>query len=171
MTDFGPGFEILLQSLVLFVMLLGLGGLIVPIFPGLTVMWLATVVYAVLEAANLNMHWIDWTLFAFITILMIAGNIVDNIIIAKKMRDVAIPWRSIVISYVAGILAGIFLTPLIGLVASLFGLFGAEYLRLRDRKQAVISTKAYMIGWGWAFAARFSIGVVMTGLWMLWAWF
>ncbi len=170
MTDFGPGFEFLLQGLVLFVMLLGLVGLIVPIFPGLTVMWLATAVYAFVEAANLKMDWIDWTLFALITILMIAGNIIDNIIIAKKMRDVKIPWRSIVISYVAGILASIFFTPLIGLVASPFALFGAEYLRLRDRKQAVTSTKAYLTGWGWAFAARFSIGIVMTGLWMMWAW-
>jgi uncharacterized protein len=171
MTELGAAFEILLQSLVLFVMLLGLVGLLVPIFPGLTVMWLATAVYAFVEAANLTMDWMDWTLFVLITILMIAGNIVDNIIIAKKMRDVAIPWRSIVISYVAGILASIFFTPLIGLAASPFALFGAEYLRLRDRKLAITSTKAYMVGWGWAFAARFSIGVVMTGLWMLWAWF
>ena len=27
---------------------------------------------------------------------------------------------------------------------------------------------AYMIGWGWAFAVRFVIGLAMIGLWMLW---
>lgn len=171
MTNFELWLEAFLQVATLFILLIGLAGLIVPIFPGLTVMWLATLVYALAQAANLKMAWIDWTLFTIITLLMLGGNVVDNIIIAKKMRDVSIPWRSIVIAYVAGILASIFLTPLVGLLASPLALLGAEYLRLRDRKLAVTATKAYMTGWGWAFAARFSIGFVMLSLWMLWAWF
>ena len=32
------------------------------------------------------MSWVDWVLFAVITLLAIAGGIVDNIIIASKMR-------------------------------------------------------------------------------------
>lgn len=171
MTNFEIWLEAFLQVATLFILLIGLGGLLIPIFPGLTVMWLATLAYALVEAANLKMGWIDWTLFAIITLLMLGGNVVDNIIIAKKMRDVSIPWRSIGIAYAAGILASIFFTPLIGLVASPLALLGAEYLRLRDRRQAIAATRAYMTGWGWSFAARFSIGFVMLSLWMLWAWF
>jgi uncharacterized protein YqgC (DUF456 family) len=170
MTGFGPGFEILLQAMVLFVMLIGLVGLIMPIFPGLTVMWLATLTYALLQSAREQMAWIDWTLFAVITVLMLGGNVIDNIIIAKKMRDVSIPWGSILIGYAAGLVGSIFFTPVIGVVAAPLGLLAAEYLRLRDRQQAVRATQAYVSGVGWAFAARFSIGVVMTGLWMAWAW-
>jgi hypothetical protein len=70
----------------------------------------------------------------------------------------------------AGIVASIFLTPLAGLVASPAGLYAAEYMRLRDRSAAWISTRSYMTGWGWSLAARLLIGVVMLGLWMLWAW-
>jgi uncharacterized protein YqgC (DUF456 family) len=171
MTGFGPGFEVLLQAMVLFVMLFGLVGLIVPIFPGLTVMWLAALFFALVQAANGQMAWIDWTLFGLITALMIGGNVVDNIIIAKKMREVSIPWSSILLSYLAGIVVSFIFTPLIGLVAAPLALLGLEYLRRKDRQAAVIATKAYVTGWGWAFAARFSIGVVMTGLWMGWAWF
>ena len=171
MTDLGPGFEILLQTLVLFILLLGLAGLMIPIFPGLTVMWLAVTVYALVEHANLNMYGIDWTLYALITVLMIGGNIVDNIIMARKMREASTPWSSIAVSYLAGIVASIFLTPLTGLLAAPLALYAAEYFRLRDRRQALTSTKAYVTGFGWGFAARFSIGVLMTGLWMLWAWF
>jgi len=75
-----------LDTIVLFFMLVGLVGLIVPVFPGLTVMWLPTLVYAILQAARGLMTWVDWLLFVLITLLMIGGNIVDNIIIAKKMR-------------------------------------------------------------------------------------
>jgi hypothetical protein len=86
------------------------------------------------------------------------------------MRDKAIPWRSIILGFAAGIVASIFFTPLAGLVASPLGLFGAEYMRLRDRQAAIDSTRAYMTGFGWSVAARVGIGIVMLILWMLWAW-
>jgi hypothetical protein len=62
------------------------------------------------------------------------------------------------------------LTPLVGLIAAPLGLFLAELNRLKNRDEAIKSTKAYMIGWGWAFGARFIIGTIMIGSWMLWAW-
>jgi len=101
---------------------------------------------------------------------MLVGNIVDNLIIARKMRDHFIPWSSILFAFAASIVASIFLTPIIGLVAAPLALFLAEYRRLKDRDDAIKSTKAYMVGWGWAFGARLLIGLAMTGFWMLWAW-
>lgn len=169
-----PGFQLFLQvileTLTLFVLLVGLVGLIVPVFPGLVVMWLGALVYALFQNAAGKMTGWDWFLFSLITVLMIIGNIADNIIIARKMRDKYIPWSSILWAFAAGIVASLFFTPIIGLVAAPAGLFVAETSRLKDRKSAMESTKAYMIGWGWAFGARFMIGLAMTGLWMLSAW-
>ncbi len=161
--------QVVLQTLTLFILLLGLVGLIVPVFPGLTVMWLATLVYALIQAANGLMPWWDWMLFGFITLLMIGGNIVDNLIIASKMRGHEIPWKNILLCYAAGIIVSIFATPLIGLIASPLSLLGLEYLRFRDWKQARDSAKVFLIGWGSAFAARFAIGSVMILFWLLWA--
>ena len=162
--------QIVLETLTLFVLFIGLAGLIVPVFPGLTIMWLGTLVYALIQNAADNMTGWDWLLFTVITLLMLGGNILDNLIIARKMRDQFIPWRSILLAFAAGIIASIFFTPLIGLIAAPLGLFLAEVNRLKDRDKALQSTKAYMIGWGWAFGARFIIGVTMIGSWMLWAW-
>ena len=162
--------QVVLETLTLFVLFIGLAGLIIPVFPGLTIMWLATLVYALIQNAADKMTGWDWFLFTVITLLMITGNIVDNLIIARKMRDQFIPWRSILLAFAAGIIASIFFTPLIGLIAAPFGLFLAEVNRLKDRDKAIQSTKAYMVGWGWAFGARFIIGVTMIGSWMLWAW-
>ncbi len=162
--------RVFLETLTLFFLLFGLAGLLVPIFPGLTIMWLATLFYAVAQwAANKMTGW-DWALFVVITLLMLVGNVVDNIIITRKMREHYVPWRSILLAFAAGILVSLFFTPLIGLLASPAALFIAEFLRLRDRKLAFNSTRAWMIGWGWSFAARFSIGILITGLWMIWAW-
>ena len=169
-----PEFELFLQvvleTLTLFALIVGLLGLIVPVFPGLVVMWLGTLVYAILQNASGNMTGWKWAIFGVITLLMITGSIVDNLIIAYKMRDKYVPWSSILFAFAAGVVASIFFTPLIGLVAAPVGLFLAESRRLKDRDAAVDSTKAYMIGWGWAFGVRFLIGLVMIGLWMLWAW-
>lgn len=162
--------RVVLETLTLFVLLFGLAGLLVPIFPGLTIMWLATLTYAIVQSSTEKMTGWDWALFVVITLLMLVGNVVDNIIITRKMREHYVPWRSILLAFAAGILVSIFFTPLIGLLASPAGLFAAEYFRLHDKKAALKSTRAWMIGWGWSFAARFSIGLAITGLWMLWAW-
>lgn len=162
--------QVVLETLTLFVLFVGLAGLIVPVFPGLTIMWLGTLVYAVIQGAAGKMTGWDWFLFAVITLLMIGGNIVDNLIIAAKMRDHKVPWSSILIAFGAAILVSLFFTPVVGLLAAPLSLFLAELNRLKDRDLAIQSTKVYMIGWGWAFGARFIIGITMIGSWMLWAW-
>jgi len=161
--------EVILQTLTLFVLIVGLLGLLIPVFPALVVMWLATLAYALIENAFGHMTWVGWSLFALITLLMVAGSVIDNIIIARKMRGQSIPWTSIGLSFLAGILASIFLTPLVGMIASPLSLFGVEYLRLHDRKLAFTSARAYMIAWGWSFAAVFGIGLLMILLWLVWA--
>lgn len=162
--------RVLLETLTLFVLLVGLLGLIVPVFPGLVIMWLGTLLYALVQSAAGKMTGWDWFLFGLITVLMVVGSIADNIIIARKMRDKYIPWSSILWAFAAGIVASFFLTPLGGLVAAPLGLFLAEMQRLKDRDSAIASTKAYMIGWGWAFGVRFIIGIMIMGLWIVWAW-
>lgn len=169
MTNTEVFFQALLQAITLFVLFFGLVGLLVPVFPGLTVMWLATLVYALIMAGSGLMPPWDWVLFGIITLLMLVGNVIDNIIIARHMRDRSIPWSSILLGYAAGIVASLFFTPLIGLVASPAGLLAAEYARLRDRDAAFQSTKAYMTGWGWSLLVRIAIGILMLGLWLLWA--
>jgi uncharacterized protein YqgC (DUF456 family) len=162
--------KLVLETLTLLALIVGLLGLVVPVFPGLVIMWLGTLVYALIQNAAGDMSGWHWFLFGIITLLMILGSIADNIIIARKMRDKYVPWSSILFAFAAGIIASIFFTPLIGLVAAPVGLFLAEVQRLKDRQAAMDSTRAYMIGWGWAFGVRFMIGLAMIGFWMLWAW-
>jgi uncharacterized protein YqgC (DUF456 family) len=162
--------EVFLEILTLVVLLLGLFGLLIPVFPGLTVMWIATLFYAIIQASMGNMTWVGWVLFTLITLLMIGGNIVDNIIIAKHMLDKSIPWSSILWSFAGGIIASIFLTPIAGMIAAPVSLYAAELYRLKDKQMALDNTKAWMTGWGWSLAARFGIGVVMIIFWAIWAW-
>jgi len=163
--------QIALDTITLFFLFVGLVGLIVPVFPGLFIMWLLGIVpYAIVQSVWGNMTGWDWVLFSIITLLMIIGGFADNLIIARKMRDRFIPWKSIILAFAAGIIVSIFFTPIVGLIAAPVGLYFAEYDRLKKREDAWKSTKTYLTGWGWAFVARFAFGSVMVGLWMLWAW-
>src|ERR1043165_2092800 len=103
--DLASFLQAILEALTLFVLLVGLFGLIVPIFPGLTIMWLGTVAYAVIQSAAGHMTGWKWVLFGLITVLMLFGNIVDNIIITRKMRDKYVPWSSIFFAFAASLVA------------------------------------------------------------------
>jgi uncharacterized protein YqgC (DUF456 family) len=91
------------------------------------------------------MNWMDWVLFTLITLLMIGGNIVDNIIIAKHVREKNVPWSSIIWAFAAGIIVSLFFTPIVGMIASPVGLFLAEWWRLKEKRIAFDNTKAWMI--------------------------
>ncbi len=161
--------QVLLQTLTLFVLLIGWIGVLVPVFPGLLIMWFGTLFYALVENGIGHMNWQSWTLFGVITVLMVVGNFIDNVIIARKMRGRAIPWSSIGLGFLAGLVGSFFLTPIVGLFIAPLTLFAVESIRLRSRRLGFDSAKAYMIAWGWSFAAVFGIGFLMIVVWLLWA--
>jgi uncharacterized protein len=170
MIDWPVVSEFLLQGIVLTFMLVGLFGLVIPIFPGILVIWLSALFYAVVQALGGKMDIWDWLLFALITLLMIIGSFVDNIIMAHKLRETGTPWSSIAVGFVAGLISSLFLTPFAALLVTPLALYLAEYRRLRSAREAFRSAKGWLIGFGWSFLALFAIGAVMIGLWMLWAW-
>lgn len=161
--------QTIFEAVTFSVLIFSLLGLLIPVFPGLTVMWIAVLVYALVQARLDNMTWVGWLLFTLITLLMLGGNVVDNIIIAKHMRDKDIPWSSILWSFAAGIVVSLLFTPIMGILASPLALFLAEWRRLKDRTAALSNTKTWLTGWGWATAARMGIGAAMIIFWGLWA--
>ena len=161
---------VILEVVTFSVLIFGLLGLLIPVFPGLVVMWIAILIYAIIQAGLGNMTWVSWLLFVLITLLMIGGNISDNIIIAKHVRDKNVPWSSILWSFAAGIVISLFFTPIMGIIASPVALYLAEWRRLKDKALAMANTKAWMTGWGWSVAARMGVGAVMIAFWGLWAW-
>jgi uncharacterized protein len=163
--------EVVFQTLTLFALLVGWLGLLVPVFPGLVVMWLATAVYAALENLAGRMATIDWVLFGLISLLTVAGSVIDNVIIARKMRGRSIPWSSILLAYLAAIVSSVLLTPVAGIAAAPLTLFAVESARLRNRSRGFESARAYMVAWGWSFMAVFGIGALMIGAWVMWALF
>ena len=157
--------EIVPEALVLTMMLVGLLGLLVPIIPGLVIIWVAALGYGIYAGFGT----LGWVMFALITVLMIGGSVIDNILMATKAHDSGAPWWVVLVALVAGII-GNFLLPVIGgILAALLALFLVEFIRRKNAKKALSSMKGMLIGWGWAVLIRFIIGLFMIGLWLIWA--
>jgi len=148
----------------LVIMGVGLFGLIVPIFPGITVIWLAALGYGVVTKFTT----LGWVLFAVITILFFGGVTIDNVLMGAKARKEGAAWSSLALGYLAGILGTIFFPPLGGLIAAPLFVLLLEYLRKRDINKALASLKGLAIGWGASFVVRFLIGLAMIGIWLVW---
>jgi uncharacterized protein YqgC (DUF456 family) len=146
-------------------MLVGLFGLIIPIFPGIIVIWLAVLAYGLVTGFNT----LGWILFALITILLFVGVTIDNILMNARAHKEGAAWSSLILGMLGGILGTIFLPPLGGLITAPLVVLLVEFYRQRDFNKALRTLRGLLIGWGMSFIARFFIGVVMIGLWLAWA--
>jgi uncharacterized protein len=157
---------LLIKSITLTVMLAGL--LVLPLLPGLVIIWAAGLGYGL--AAGFGT--LGWIIFAILTLLMIAGSLVDNVLMSRSAHKEGAPWWVTLVALLAAIV-GSFVIPipiLGGILAALGTLFGIEWIRRKDWRKALASLKGMAIGWGWAFVIRFIIGLIMIGLWLIWAW-
>ena len=148
----------------LFFILVGLVGLIVPIFPGIVVIWLATLGYGIVagfEVAGI-------IIFVILTLLMIAGTTVDNVLMAAGSRKGGASWWTIVAGLVAGTIGTIVFPPFGGLIAAPLVILLIEFVRVRELNLAWRATGGMVIGWGLSFFVRLGIGIVMLLLWLLW---
>ena len=150
---------------VLTAMLVGLVGLLIPIYPGLLIIWLAALVYGIMHGFST----IGIIILGAMTILLVGGEIVDNIMMAAGARTSGVPWVTIILAMLAGLLLTIF-HPLVGLAGAPLTLYLLEVRRLKDSKKALVSVRGLLIGWGLGFATRFGIGVLMILLWGIWVW-
>lgn len=153
------------QTLLLLGMIAGLFGLVIPFFPGITVIWAFCILYGVIFGFGTAGVW----LFALITLLAIFGWLADNVLITTKTRASGTHWLSILTALVAGFIASLFFTPLGGILAALLGLFLVEYAYRKDIDAALKALRSYFTGLGWAFVVRFVFGALMIGVWGIWA--
>ncbi len=155
-----------LRILTLLIMLIGLFGLVIPIFPGVVVIWLAALGYGLIAGFGTLGGW----LFAVITVLMLVGVTVDNVLMGAGARQGGASWIAVAVGVLAGILGTAAFPPVGGLIAAPLGLFAVEALRQRDWRKAFEASRGWAWGCGWAFIIRFGLGVVMIVLWGFWAW-
>jgi uncharacterized protein YqgC (DUF456 family) len=161
-----PWLETSIFGITQFFMLVGLLGLIVPIYPGTVIMWLAALGYGWISGFSPT----GIAIFVILTLLMLASTLVDNLMMGMGARKGGASWKTIAIALLAGILGTIIFPPFGGIIAAPLAVFGLEYIRLGNVGQAWAALRGLATGWGLSFVVRFGIGFIMMLLWWLWVW-
>ncbi|HIE24432.1 MAG TPA: DUF456 domain-containing protein, partial [Anaerolineales bacterium] len=135
------------------------------VFPGLIIIWLAGLGYGILSGFGA----VGWVVFGIMTILMLLGNTLDGVLMAKKALDYGAAKISLVLAGTASIVISLMFSPIAGLITAPLVLFLSEKKQGHTSDEAKEITIGLVTGWGWAFALRFFVGVLMIALWLIWA--
>jgi uncharacterized protein YqgC (DUF456 family) len=159
-----PELQSVFLFIVIFGMLLGLASLLLVFVPGVIIIWLSILAYGLVTGFT----WPSGIIFAVITLLMIFSTIIDNVIMGATTREQGTSWLAIGVSMAVLLVAGIFLTPVVGLLISFLAVFLVEFLRVRDWRKALASLRGMATGCGLSVVVRIGIGLLMIGLWLIW---
>ncbi len=145
--------------------LAGVIGTVLPMFPGLSLIIVGAVVFALAHGLH------GWTTVLFIAIVGLAliGEISNFVLPSRRANKAGASGWSIVLG-VIGAIVGLFAIPFVGLpIGGALGIFLGEVIRGRSTDAAWDATKETLIGMGISFVVQFVIALWCLALWGIWA--
>lgn len=147
------------------VMLLGLVGTVVPVWPGLGVVWLAGLVYGLVGGFGT----VGAVAFGILTLLAAVGTTATIVLPARSGARRGAQLPTLAAAATGGILGAVVL-PALGLpIGALAGVWVAELARVHDAARAWRHTIAVLRGLGLGIVVEFGVGTVMLATWLVWA--
>ncbi|HEY8547931.1 MAG TPA: DUF456 domain-containing protein [Acidimicrobiales bacterium] len=145
-------------------MAVGIVGTVVPLLPGLLLVWGSALGYGLYEGFDAT----GIAAFTVITLLGAAGALAGWLVPQRAAGRAGAAKGSILVAAV-GAVVGFFAIPVVGVVVGgLAGLYLAELQRTNDTSVAWRSTRATVIGFGLATLAQFLLAVAMAATWAVW---
>lgn len=147
-------------------MLVGVAGVVVPVLPGLLLVWAAGLVWAWQDGGG----WQRWTVAALLTVLLIAGEGAKYVLPARSATVAGAP-RSTLLLGAAGAVVGFFVIPVLGvLVGGVGAVFLAERRRLGQTWPAWQSTWAVLRAVGLGVLVELVAALLMVVVWAVGVW-
>jgi uncharacterized protein YqgC (DUF456 family) len=149
------------ELLVALVMVVGVAGVVVPVLPGLLLVWAAGIVWVWLDGAGPGRI----TVGVLLTLLLVVGTIAKYVLPARSASGAGAP-RSTLLLGIVGAVLGFFLIPVVGMVVGGVGaVFLAELSRLHDGRSAWRSTRAVLRAVGIGMLVELATALLMLGTW------
>ena len=140
----------------------GLIGILVPLLPGILLVYGAILVWAVVEH-NVT----AWVTLAVVTVLIGVTTLIKYMWPAKRMRAADVGTRTLLTGAVLGII-GFFVIPVLGLVIGfVLGVYLAELANRRDQRLAWTSTKHALKGVALSVGVELAGALLATGAWVV----
>ena len=158
--------DTLFVVLVAAVMVIGIAGTVLPILPGLWVIWAAAAVYGVVAGLGTG----GWIALAAITALAVAGTASAVYLPQRTAASVGVPWWGQLIALGCAV-AGFFIVPVVGVpLGFVVGILVTTIVRERHVAGALNATWATLKAMLLASGVQFTIGLMMMAVWALWVW-
>ena len=144
------------------VMLVGLLGIVVPVLPGLLLVWGAALVWALVEDGTGR-----WLVLALVTALCLLGAVAAYVVPGRSLQAQGAPTRTLLVGAL-GAAIGFVTVPGVGLLlGGVLAVYGAELLRLRDSSAARTSTWATVKGIGLGIVLQLLAGSLAVAVWLI----
>lgn len=147
--------------LVALVIAVGLIGIVVPLLPGILLVYAAILVWALVEH-NVT----SWVTLAVVTVLIGATTLTKYMWPMKRMRAADVGTLTLLAGAVLGIV-GFFVIPVVGLVIGfVLGVYLAELANRHDQRIAWVSTKHALKGVALSVGVELAGGLLATMAWV-----
>ncbi|MBF6078006.1 DUF456 domain-containing protein [Nocardia beijingensis] len=139
----------------------GLAGIVVPILPGVILIFAAIAVWAFLTGGATA-----WTVFAISAVLLVLSGVVKYTWPGRRMKDAGVSNRALLLGAILGVV-GFFVIPVVGLfVGFVLGVYLWELQRLRVNRQAWQATVHALKGVGLSMLIELFGALLATGVWL-----
>ena len=150
------------EVLVGLVIVVGLIGVVLPLLPGVLLIFGAILVWAVVEASTTA-----WIVLAVCTALLVVSGIVKYTWPGRRMRDAGVPTQSLVVGGLVGVV-GFFVIPVVGLVIGFIaGTYLSEVQRVRRNDVAWRSTIHATKAVGLSILVELLGALLASGVWLI----
>jgi uncharacterized protein YqgC (DUF456 family) len=153
-----------LVPLLALVMAVGAVGTIVPLLPGLALIWGAGLLYGLAEGFG----GVGVAAFGVMTALAAGASIAGWVVPHRRASAAGASRASVWLGVLAAIV-GFFLVPVVGLpLGGVLGIYVGENLRTRDPAAARAATRATIVGFGIAALVQLAAALAMIVVWIAW---
>jgi uncharacterized protein len=143
-------------------MLVGLIGIVVPLLPGLLVIWAAVLFWAFETPTT-----VGWVVLGIATTLALSGFLLQYVLPNRRMAKDGITTSTTMAGAALGIV-GFFVIPVAGaFLGFVLGVYVAQRLKLGTHTAAWPSTKAALKAIGLSMGIELLTGLAIAGTWVI----
>jgi uncharacterized protein YqgC (DUF456 family) len=152
--------NIIVLAVTLFAMLIGLIGIVLPLVPGTIVIFVAALIYALIEGFQ-AVGWPTLIVLGLLTFIATTADIWASSVGAKMGG--ASGW-SVVVGLVGGLVGFVVLNLPGAIIGAVLGVLLIEIVRVGDLRQAFKAGGGWVLGWILATVVQLVIGLIMVAI-------
>jgi uncharacterized protein YqgC (DUF456 family) len=147
-------------TVALIFMFIGLLSVLLPLVPGVTLIWFTALIYAIAE----GFEKVDPITMVVLSLIALPGITADIWVSSLGAKVGGASLWSIVASLLGGVIGFLVFNVPGAIIGSLAGLMAVELLRAEDWRQALKASGGWVVGWLLSTAIQIAIGLIMIAI-------